>query len=233
MLRSEQIFGGKFTDWLVGATMIVAMASGSMLSAGAVGLARPGVMPSTRFCAALEQHLATFVRHQGVGSVRAALLANRASVQLIEEWRAGFGSDFIDVNALLQLDRDTTAAPVVDQAGASVGENLMPLAPLLSAGLQLNASQRSLLIFDTDQLRFLPHMPSRGHIVLVTRDAQVLTPDRARRVVLTALRSQISFSVIWLGQSRQQAMVLAMMTQALGGQLVDLSATSSECHEFL
>ncbi len=105
----------------------------------------------------------------------------------------------------------------------------MSLRDILVGGL--NTPAEFLLAFDTDELKYVPHAVSGTNILLLVKDANALTPERARLITGIAQRNRISISTIWYGPTHEEgvraATGLAFLTGMTNGVFVDLNGPSS------
>lgn len=198
--------------------------------------AAPGQAPSMpegrwvdrgQFCSSLQTVFADFAVNRGESKVAAKIFATQASIEIVEQMRAGKATDFLSIKALGQLP-------------AGGDKAYLNLAQVLSAVVQLGGHVN--LALSTEDLRFLPYAEPGSELVVLATSAKGLTPDRAQKVVVSARSQGVRLHMLWLGRGSaskgevalapgdmNEAQALAWLALSTGGSFIDLGGDSSPC----
>lgn len=188
-------------------------------SAQAQERVRVNMLSAQNFCYNLIRTLAMQTNHS-LSTAERMQQATVAAQQIVGNIRVGRVAHVVPLNML-----------GLQEHGGSERElrRFMSMRDILTAGLNANAD--FLLAFDTDELKYIPHAVARTPILLLVKDAQALTPERARLITAIAQRNGITISVIWYGPNNEDgvraATGLAFLSGMTQGVFVDLNGPSS------
>jgi hypothetical protein len=176
------------------------------------------------FCTRLQQTFANYGAANGYDKVQVALLASGAAVQVVQEFRSGRATDFINANAL---------AASANVPGRAPADGYLPLGAFV--GQALGIGQNVTLALSTGELRFIPFAQKGTDLVVIAQNAVSLTPERAKKVAEVATQSGIHINVVWVGGSEQdpgaigEARALAWLAAVTGGAFANLSGPGNPC----
>lgn len=178
------------------------------------------VVNKSLFCSRLQQAFASYAEASGFDRVQVTLMASNAASQIVEEFRAGRTSDYINAEALAQLGR----AQQKPGAGA-----YLPLAGFMGPAMGLG--QNVSLALSAAELRYIPHAQKGLDLVVIAKNAASLTPERAQKVAEVAASMGIHIHVAWVGDGEgnlavNEAKSLAWVAAATDGVFVNLSGAN-------
>ena len=181
-----------------------------------------------RFCSRLQQTFTAYGKSQGMTALQTTRLAEAASHTLVDGFRDGRVSDYVNVNALREY------------AGTAIeaNETYIPLASFIGGALGI--AKPVTLALSAGELRFIPFAQRGMELVVISRDAMALTPPRARKVAQIAKSQGIKIHVVWTGSTlgkdlrgKEGAQTLLWLASNSGGTFADLSGPNNPCGTLL
>jgi hypothetical protein len=177
------------------------------------------LMRGAEFCARLAKTVSVAAQHSGSSRSEAERLSRTFAQNFIETMNTGRVEPYLSRNVQVE---DTNQDKISTWFSAS---DLI----LNSVGFK---SERVMLLETVNDLRFVPHIMPKSHVVLMADHAGDLNKSRQEMIVSTVTALGGRVHVIWHG-SRQdgeklaQAKILARISLATGGVFVDLSDMAS------
>ena len=179
------------------------------------------VVDRAAFCSRLASVFTTYGQMQGFNKVQTTLMATGATAGVMQEFRAGRASDFINVAALEAY----SAAPEKQPA-----EGYLPLAGIVGQAMGLGEVT---LALSAAELRFIPYAQRGMDMVVITPNAAGMTPARAKMVSQVATGMNIKLHVVWVGENDdaalKEAQSLAWLAATTGGGFVNLGGRENPC----
>lgn len=182
------------------------------------------IINKAEFCGRLTQVFQNYGAAAGYDRVQTAMLANGATTQVVQEFRAGRATDYINAAALASYSQQPNRAP----------ENgYLPLAGFVGPALGLSGNVT--LALSSGELRFIPFAQRGMDLVVIAQNAAALTPERAKKVAEVASQGQIKISVVWVGPEAdngavvEEARTLAWLAAVTGGAFANLSGKENPC----
>ena len=173
-----------------------------------------------QFCRTVQGGLAAWGTAAGFDQRATSVMASSVTAGLVDAFRSGRGSDYIDQAALVSLMRGTVVRETTP--------GYLPLAAFLAPAIGTNP-QTTTVALSAGELRFIPFAQKGMDIVVIAQSAAPLTPERARNVTDIATRLGIKLSVVWIGADTSETKqgeerdALAFLAAVTGGSFVDLS----------
>ncbi len=181
------------------------------------------IVAKEQFCGRLAQVFANFGTANGLNQVQTAMLANGATSQIVQDFRTGRATDYINSQALAAFSRTQTPGQ----------EGYLPLAGFVGQAMGLGSNVTMALT--AGELRFIPYAQKGMDIVVVAQNAASLTPERAKKVAEVAAQMGIHIHVIWVGPEAdngaviEEARSLAWLAAVTGGAFANLSGRDNPC----
>jgi hypothetical protein len=177
-------------------------------------------IPRDQFCKSMQGMLASWGAGAGFDERRSTIMATSVTSELVDSFRTGRATDWIDQQSLVRLmnrERAETLEP-----------GYIPLAAFLAPAMGTRPGATSVAL-SSGELRFIPHAQRGTDIVVIAQSAAPLTPERARTVADVARKLDIRLSVVWVGtpgvaeeNAQEDRSALAFLTSITGGGFVDL-----------
>ncbi len=188
------------------------------------------VLGKEAFCTRLVQAFSAFGSQVGYNPTQTALLANGATTRLIQDFRSGRASDFLNSQAILT---DVN----LHQIKVAAGKQELPgyLATAQFLGRALGVSDNVSLALSAGELRFLPHVAKGTDVIVVARNAAALTIERINKIAEMARTMNIRVNVLWVGETNEdareieEARVLAWIVASTGGKFANLGGAEWPC----
>jgi hypothetical protein len=182
------------------------------------------ILPKDQFCKRLQMSFVEYASTTGYNKLQTAMLASTASQMVVQEFRNGRASDYMDAAALAHYAQQPDLAPKNSylQMAAFVG-NAMGLSPRVSLALS------------TGELRFITYAQADTDIVVIAQNAAPLTAERAAKIVEIARSLKVRVSAIWVGSESMDASdmektkLLGWIVGMTGGFLTNLGGTETAC----
>jgi len=182
------------------------------------------IMSKDIFCKRLQSSFVEYASTTGYNKLQTAMLASTASQMVVQEFRNGRASDYMDAAALAHYAQQPDLAPKNSylQMAAFVG-NAMGLSPRVSLALS------------TGELRFITYAQANTDIVVIAQNAAPLTAERAAKIVEVAKSLKVRVSAIWVGSDTMEASdvektrLLGWIVAMTGGFLTNLGGTETAC----
>ncbi len=182
------------------------------------------IVNKAEFCGRLTQVFQNFGAANGFDRVQTAMLANGATAQVVQEFRTGRATDYLNAAALASYSRQPNRAPV---------DGYLPLAGFVGPALGL--SNNVTIALSSGELRFIPFAQRGMDIVVIAQNAAALTPERAKKVAEVASQAQIKIHIVWVGPEAENGAVieearsLAWLAAVTGGAFANLSGKDNPC----
>ncbi|MEZ4742633.1 MAG: hypothetical protein R3B45_09330 [Bdellovibrionota bacterium] len=170
-----------------------------------------------RFCEKLSQALANYHTTSQNRQLNFNK-ANQIATIIIDKLRQGNQSEYLNIS-LISNNNDQ--------------ESYLSLTKVLGATLEHKSI--TILGFNLDELRYLPHVQNHTNIVLVIKNTDSLSNRRAKLVTATALRQSITISTIWIGAEPTAQGELESMNQLkqiineTNGKFINLNVLANQC----
>jgi hypothetical protein len=182
------------------------------------------------FCARFSNSFSKLASSGGLDASRSLIFGNQASSSIIDQFRQGRASDFINAQAL------RTIAGNNGMQLPQTTNGYLPLTHFLAGALEIQKPVH--LVLSAGELRYVPFGQQRIDIVVIADNAASLTPDRAQKVASVARNLNMTINVVWAGttpmnQDNSEAQPLAFLSAATGGAFVDLSGAGDPCQAVL
>ncbi len=182
------------------------------------------ILPKDMFCKRLQSSFVEYASTTGYNKLQTAMLASTASQMVVQEFRSGRASDYMDAAALAHYAQQPDLAPKNSflQMAAFVG-NAMGLSPKVSLALS------------TGELRFITYAQADTDIVVIAQNAAPLTAERAAKIVEIARSLNVRISAIWVGTESMEAAdvektrLLGWIVGMTGGFLTNLGGNETAC----
>jgi hypothetical protein len=182
------------------------------------------ILPKDMFCKRLQSSFVEYASTTGYNKLQTAMLASTASQMVVQEFRNGRASDYMDAAALAHYAQQPDLAPKNSylQMAAFVG-NAMGLSPRVSLAL------------GTGELRFITYAQADTDIVVIAQNAAPLTAERAAKIVEVARSLKVRISAIWVGSDKmedadmEKTRLLGWIVAMTGGSLTNLGGTETAC----
>jgi hypothetical protein len=182
------------------------------------------IVSKEAFCNRLQM---TFVRYgasNGYTKSQTAMLASTASHMIIQEFRNGRATDYMNA---------ATLAHYADQPNLAPGDSYLQLATFIGAAMGL--SDNVSLALSTGELRFIPYAPKDSDMVVIAQNAAALSPQRAQKIIEVAQSQRIRISILWVGAESidaadlEKTRLLGWIAGSTGGFLTNLGGEGNTC----
>lgn len=182
------------------------------------------IVNKAEFCGRLTQVFQSYGVANGFDRVQTAMLANGATAEVVQDFRTGRATDYINAAALAAYSRQPNRAPTV---------GYLPLAGFVGPALGL--SNNVTIALSSGELRFIPYAQRGMDLVVIAQNAAALTPERAKKVAEVANQNQIKIHIVWVGPEAENGTVieearsLAWLAAVTGGAFANLSGKDNPC----
>jgi len=177
-------------------------------------------IPRDQFCKSMQGMLANWGAGAGFDARRSTIMATSVTSELVDSFRTGRATDWIDQKSLVRIMNRERAD--------GVAPGYIPLAAFLAPAMGTRPGSTSVAL-SAGELRFIPHAQRGTDIVVIAQSAAPLNPERARTVADVARKLDIRLSVVWVGTpgvaeetTHEDRSALAFLTSITGGGFVDL-----------
>jgi hypothetical protein len=171
------------------------------------------IISKDMFCKRLQLTFVQYAANSGYNKVQTAMLASTASQMVIQEFRSGRATDYMNAAAL---------AHYAHQPANFIGTAM---------GLSANVA----LALSTGELRFIPYAQKDTDIVVIAQNAAPLTTARAQKIVEVARSLKVRVSVLWVGAESideadlERTRLLGWIVGMTGGFLTNLGGSETPC----
>lgn len=183
------------------------------------------IVNKAEFCGRMTQVFQNYGQANGYDKVQTAMLANGASAQVVQEFRTGRATDYINAAALAAYSQQPNRLPE---------NSYLPLAGFV--GPALGVTGNVTVALSSGELRFIPFAQKGMDLVVIAQNAAALTPERAKKVAEVAAQGQIKIHVVWVGPEAEsnsgvieEARTLAWLAAVTGGAFANLSGRDNPC----
>jgi hypothetical protein len=178
-------------------------------------------------CQRISEELTRYGVSIGLNKSTSQLYALESTQKVIANFRLGDRHEFVDMRTL-PFHQEITPKPE---------NSFLNLVGILGNSLGLQG--RVIMGFDVNELRFLPQVQLGSEIIMVVRNTEGMTADRAKTVVAVANKLQVKVSIVWVGAAAPDATgafdqdALAYLAAVTGGTYVDLGGNREPCSQIL
>lgn len=182
------------------------------------------VIDKAQFCSRLSTVFTNYGRLSGYDKVQTALLATGAAAGVMQEFREGRATDFINTAALAAYSRVPNRAPA---------NNYLALAGVVGEAMGINGNVT--LALSAAELRFIPFAQRGMDMIVISTNAAGMTPERATKVAEVARSMNIKIHIVWVGSTPAQpssvaeAQALAWIAASTGGAFANLGGDTDPC----
>lgn len=176
------------------------------------------------FCKNLQLTFVQYAATNGYSKIQTKMLASTATQMVVQEFRNGRASDYMNTAAL---------AHYADQPDLAPKNTYLQMANFI--GTAMGLSPKVSLALSTGELRFIPFAESDMDIVVIAQNAAPLTPERAKKIVEVATAKKVRISVLWVGAESieatdlDQTRMLGWIVSMTGGFLTNLGGSDTIC----
>lgn len=182
------------------------------------------LIPKEMFCKNLQLTFVQYAATNGYSKVQTKMLASTATQMVVQEFRNGRASDYMNTAAL---------AHYADQPDLAPKNSYLQMAKFI--GTAMGLSPKVSLALGTGELRFIPFAETDMDIVVIAQNAAPLTPERAQKIVEVATAKKVRVSVLWVGPESidasdlDQTRMLGWIVGMTGGFLTNLGGSDTIC----
>lgn len=182
------------------------------------------IVSKEMFCKNLQLTFVQYAATSGYSKVQTKMLASTATQMVVQEFKNGRASDYMNTAAL---------AHYADQPDLAPKNSYLQMANFI--GTAMGLSSKVTLALSTGELRFIPFAQTDMDIVVIAQNAAPLTPERAKKIVEIAMAKKVRISVLWVGSEsieagdQDQTRMLGWIVGMTGGFLTNLGGSDTIC----